>query len=329
MTMLQREIGRSGISASAIGLGTWAIGGWLWGGSDDAASIAAIRASIDNGVTLIDTAPGYGLGHAETLVGEAIASRRDEVIIATKCGLNWHHGKGTPFFEELGHSVSRYLGADGIRYEVDESLRRLGTDYIDLYITHWQDAATPISETLEALEGLKAEGKIRAIGASNVSPQDLDAYLAAGRIDAIQEKYSLIDRELEAGLLPTARAQHVSLLSYSPLGQGLLTGLVGPDRVFAGDDLRRDNPRFSLENRRKCMAFAQAIKPLADRHGATVSQVVIAWTMMQPGIDFVLCGARGSEQAIENAQAGHIVLGPEGIAAVDAAAATHLTALDV
>ena len=149
--MLEREIGRSGIKASAIGLGTWAIGGWMWGGTDRASSIAAIQASIDEGVSLIDTAPAYGQGLAEEIVAEAIRGRRDEVVLATKCGIVWHTQKGRHFFDYDGQPVHRYLGREAIFYEVEQSLRRLKTDYIDHYITHWQDETTPIAETMEAL----------------------------------------------------------------------------------------------------------------------------------------------------------------------------------
>ncbi|TIR34434.1 MAG: aldo/keto reductase, partial [Mesorhizobium sp.] len=194
---ITRSIGKSGVVASAVGLGTWAIGGWMWGGTDEAESIAAIQASIDAGVSLIDTAPAYGLGRSEEIVGKAIKGRRDRAVIATKCGLNWHSKKGNHFFDQDGTPVNRYLGADGIAYEVEQSLRRLGTDYIDLYITHWQDPTTPIAETMEALERLKSAGKIRAIGASNLNAAELQQYVAAGQLDAIQERYSMLDREIE------------------------------------------------------------------------------------------------------------------------------------
>ena len=171
--MLTREIGRSGIQASAIGLGTWAIGGWMWGGSDERQSIAAIQSSIDEGVTLIDTAPAYGQGQSEEIVGKAIRGRRDKVVLASKCGLVWHTTKGKHFFDYEGRPVHRYLGRESIAYEVEQSLKRLGTDHIDHYITHWQDEITPIEETVAALEDLKRQGKIRSIGASNVSTGDL------------------------------------------------------------------------------------------------------------------------------------------------------------
>jgi methylglyoxal reductase len=326
--MLQRTIGASGLSASAIGLGTWAIGGSMWGGSDDTSSIRAIEAAVASGITLIDTAPGYGLGHAETLVGRALKGKRHEVVIATKCGLNWTHGRGTRFFEDMGKEVYRYLGRDGILHEVDESLRRLNTDYIDLYITHWQDATTPIEETMRTLDDLKAVGKIRAIGASNLSGDDLETYVAAGGIDAIQERYSLIDREIETTLLPMAKRNDIATLSYSPLALGLLTGLIGPERQFLGDDIRRDNPRFSVANRRRLAGFATDLKDVAAAHGASVAQIVIAWTVQRSGIDFVLCGARSPEHSFENARAGMLDLNASDVAAVDAAAARWLVGLD-
>lgn len=227
---LTREIGRSGVKASAVGLGTWAIGGWMWGGTDEAQSIAAIQASLDAGVTLIDTAPAYGLGRSEEIVGKALAGRRDKAVIATKCGLVWHTQKGNHFFDQDGKPVHRHLGRDSIVHEVEESLRRLGTDYIDLYITHWQDPTTPIEETVAALEELKQAGKIRAIGASNVNRSELEQYIETGSLDAIQERFSMIDRQIETDLLPLTIANGVSTLSYSSLALGLLSGAIGPER---------------------------------------------------------------------------------------------------
>lgn len=323
-TQQLRAMGGSDVLASAIGVGTWAMGGSMWGGSDERDSVAAIKASIDNGVSLIDTAPGYGLGLAEELVGRAIKGRRDEVVIATKCGLNWHHGRGNHFFDDLGRKVHRYLGRDGILHEIDESLRRLGTDHVDLYITHWQDPTTPIEETMTTLLDLKQVGKIRAIGISNASPGDLAAYLAIGPVDAIQERYSMLDREIERTLLPICRQNNIAALSYSSLALGLLSGRIGPDRVFRGDDLRKDNPRFSRQNRERVSEFAAALAPLARARDASVAQIVIAWTIAQPGLTYALCGARDATQAVENARAGTIVLGAEDLALIDTAIAAHL-----
>lgn len=325
--MLQRKFGRTGIGCSAIGLGTWAIGGAMWGGADDAASRRAIAASLDAGITLIDTAPGYGLGHAETLVGEVIRGRRDQVVLATKCGLNWHHGRGPYFFEQYGAKVHRYLGREGIEHELEESLRRLGTDRIDIYITHWQDPTTPIEETVETLLRLKEAGKIRAIGASNLAPGELSRYIATGGLDAIQERYSLIDRGLERSLLPAAVAAGVAAMAYSPMAMGLLTGGITPERRFDGDDIRRDNPRFSVANRQAVRDFAAALGDIMAAHAITLGQLVIAWTLRQPGIDVVLCGARDPGQALQNARAGAVSLNAAELAAIDAAAGRHLAAL--
>ncbi|MFS8146546.1 aldo/keto reductase [Rhizobium sp. BR 249] len=325
---LTREIGRSGVKASAVGLGTWAIGGWMWGGTDEAESIAAIQASLDDGVTLIDTAPAYGLGRSEEIVGKALAGRRDKAVIATKCGLVWHTGKGNHFFDQDGRPVHRHLGRDSIVHEVEESLRRLGTDHIDLYITHWQDETTPIEETVAALEELKQAGKIRAIGASNVSREELGEYIATGSLDAIQERFSMIDRQIEADLLPLTIANGVSTLSYSSLALGLLSGTISPERVFFGDDQRKDNPRFSVANRRKAKDFSEAIRPVAERHEASIAQTVIAWTLAQPGVTFALCGARNPAQALDNARAGTLRLSTADLAAIDTAISAQLATME-
>ncbi|MDQ4405638.1 aldo/keto reductase [Rhizobium sp. AN63] len=327
-SILTRTIGGSGISASAVGLGTWAIGGWMWGGTDERQSIAAIQASIDAGISLIDTAPTYGMGLAETIVGKAIAGRRDKVVLVTKCGLVWHVNEGAYFFHQDGKPVHRYLGAASIRHEVEESLKRLGTDYIDHYVTHWQDATTPIAETVETLVRLKDEGKIRSIGASNVSPEDLVAYIATGALDAIQEEYSMVRRDIETTLLPLCRTSAVSVLSYSSLALGLLSGKVGPERVFAGDDQRKGNPRFSQANREKIARLTRGLEPVAEAHGASIAQVVIAWTIAQPGITFSLCGARDPAQAVENAAAARLRLAENELALISAGVAEHLVGLD-
>ncbi|MCG5487520.1 MAG: aldo/keto reductase [Sinorhizobium meliloti] len=325
---IMREIGRSGVAASAVGLGTWAIGGWMWGGTDERESVAAIHASLDAGVTLIDTAPAYGLGRAEEIVGKALSGRRDKAVIATKCGLVWHTRQGNHFFDQDGRPVHRHLGRESIFHEVEQSLSRLGTDYIDLYITHWQDPTTPIEETMRALEDLRAAGKIRAIGASNVNLEELEIYVKIGGLDAIQERFSMLDREIEAQLLPVTTANGLATLSYSSLALGLLSGSIGPERVFSGDDQRRDNPRFSVANREKVTRFAEAIRPIAQEHEASIAQIVIAWTLAQPGITFALCGARNPAQALDNARAGTIRLSAEDLSTVEAAIAAELANMD-
>lgn len=322
--MRMRKLGHSTIETSVIGLGTWAMGGWMWGGTDERASIDAIQASLDAGVNLIDTAPAYGLGKAETLVGKAIQGRRDKVVLSTKCGLVWHTRQGKHFFDESGTPVHRYLGGASIRHELEQSLKRLQTDRIDLYFTHWQDATTPIEETMATLLDLKQEGKIRAIGVSNVTPDELRAYLRSGVIDAIQERYNMLDRGIEATLLPVCAAHGVSTLSYSSLALGLLSGKMRPERKFEGDDLRRRDPRFSAENLRKLEPFFESLAPMAAAHGLTVAQLVIAWTLEQPGITYALCGARTALQAVENAGAGKIVLSVADVKAISDVAARRL-----
>ena len=324
MAQLIREIGKSGVSASAIGLGTWAMGGWMWGGHDDANSIKAIQASVDAGITMIDTAPAYGLGRAEELVGKAVEGRRDQVVIATKCGMVWDTDKGNYFVDEHDKKIHRYLGAESVRAELETSLKRLRTDYIDLYITHWQDPTTPISETMGVLEDLKREGKIRAIGISNVNADEMTQYLASGQLDCIQECYNMLERKLEDQLVPMCLENNVAVLSYSSMALGLLSGKIGPDRVFEGDDLRRENPKFSVENRQRVADFMKVLQPIAAAHNVEPGQVVIAWTIAQPGITFSLCGARNPAQAIENARAGEIALSTDELAAIDSAIAAHL-----
>jgi methylglyoxal reductase len=322
--MLTREIGGTGIKASAVGLGTWAIGGWMWGGTDDVAAEEAIRAGLDAGITLIDSAPAYGLGHAEEVVARAIKGRRDQVVIATKCGLVWHDQRGPYFFSQGGLAVHRDLSSSAIRHEVEQSLRRLETDRIDLYITHWQDPTTPIAETVDVLKALEAEGKILAFAASNTSPDDVAAYKAAGGIAAVQEEYSMLERRIEATHLSTCRAAGISVMGYSVLALGLLSGKITADRTFAGDDQRRDNPRFSSENRSRVDRLMCTIRPIAEAHGVSPAQVVIAWTLAQPGLTFALCGARNPDQARENAGAGHLRLSATDIETIGLAAKTHL-----
>ena len=325
--MRTTKLGASGIECEDVGLGTWAMGGWMWGGADDVAAIEAIRASLDAGVCLIDTAPAYGLGRAETLVGTALEGRRHQAVIATKCGLVWHTRKGTHFFDEEGRPVYRHLGRESIFHEVEQSLTRLKTDYIDLYITHWQDATTPVAETMDALLSLKREGKIRAIGVSNVDAPTLAEYLKHGQVDAIQERYSLIDRGIEAQLVPLCKQHDIAVLGYSSLALGLLAGPMDAQRQFSGDDQRKDNPRFSADNRRKLNAFFTDIEQVRARLGCTFAQLMIAWTTAYGSATVALCGARTPQQAIENAGAGKVVLSRGDLALIDGAADRHLTPL--
>lgn len=325
--MKTTTLGPSGIECSAIGLGTWAMGGWMWGGQDSAAATDAIAASLDAGVTLIDTAPAYGLGASESIVGAALKGRRHEAVVATKCGLVWHTQKGTHFFDEDGHPVYRYLGRESIFHEAEESLKRLQTDYIDLYITHWQDSTTPVEETMDALLTLKQQGKIRAIGVSNASPETLAEYLQYGPVDAAQERYSLIDREIEQTLVPLCTRHNVAMLGYSSLALGLLAGPIDPAREFTGDDQRASNPRFGTANRARLKAFFDELEPVRRQLGCSFGQLMIAWTLASGNVSVALCGARVRVQAIENATAGALDLPEEAVQRIDEAAARHLKAL--
>lgn len=315
--MLVRKLGSSGIEVSAVGFGAWAIGGWMWGGTDEAQAVEAIHAALDHGINLIDTAPSYGYGRSEEIVGQAIRGRRDQVVLATKCGIIWDRQEGefSAHANQFGvtkqpseKKLYRCLRPESIRRELERSLTRLGTTHIDLYQTHWQDSTTPIAETIGELLRLKEQGKIRAIGVSNVSLPQLKTY---GSINSDQERYSLLDRDIESnGILAHCRHHAIAMLAYSPLVHGLLTGKLRADRPYGPGDLRADNSRFTPESVEKINALLEKIKPVAKRHQATVAQVVIAWTLAQPGITSALCGARNPRQAVENAEAGRIELSP-------------------
>ena len=314
--MQYRSLGKSGIEAAVVGLGAWAIGGWMWGGADEAESIRAIHAAIDAGMNLIDTAPVYGFGRSEEVVGKAIRDRRDKVVLATKCGLVWHEERGELFFasdekhptEDGQIKVHRYLAPGTIRHEVEWSLKRLGTDCIDLLQTHWQDSTTPIVATMHTLMELKKEGKIRAIGCSNATPAQMDEYRAAGQLDVDQELFSMLDRRQERENLPYCAKYKIAFLAYSPLAQGLLTGKIGPERAFQDGDQRRGKPRFSSENRQKIQRLVDTFCPIAEGHGVSVGQLAIAWTVSQKGCTHALVGARTARQAAENAKAGAVEL---------------------
>jgi len=311
-----------------IAFGAWAIGGWQWGGADEERSIRAIHAALDAGVNLIDTAPVYGFGVSEEVIGRALRGRqRDQVIIATKCGLVWEGDRGEPAFRTDGKIITpdghmqvwRYLGPESVRRELEASLKRLQTDYIDLYQTHWQEATTPIEDTMAELLRLKDEGKIRAIGVSNATVEQIARYQKVGPVDCDQERYSMLDRKLEADQLPYLRQHDIALLAYSPLAHGLLTGRVTPDRTFPPTDMRAHSPRFSVENRQRVASLLAAIEPLAQARGITLSQLVLAWTFHQPGVTHLLVGARDEDQARANAAAGEITLTAEELAQIDAA----------
>lgn len=276
-------IGRSGLSSSRIGLGTWAIGGWMWGGTDEAELIETIRFAVERGVTLIDTAPVYGFGHAEEIVGKALAegALRDKVTIATKVGLAWKDG-----------ALYRDSRPARIRKEIEDLLRRLRTDVIDLYQVHWPDLETPIAETASALEDLRREGKIRAIGVSNYSPAQMDAFRSAAKLDAVQPPYNLFEREIEVDVLPFAKDTGLTVVSYGALCRGLLSGRMTTHTKFEGDDLRKVDPKFQAARFPQYLAAVDELKKLArERFGKSVLALAVRWVLDQ-GPTIALWGAR-------------------------------------
>ena len=316
--MLYRQLGKSDLNVSAVAMGTWAIGGLWWGGTEEQDAIAAIRAGLDAGINLIDTAPMYGKGLSEEIIGRAIAGRdRAQIILATKCGLDWESGNGEYFFTLPEGPVHKNLRPDNLRREVELSLKRLGTDYIDLYQTHWQDVTTPIAESMATLLDLQQQGKIRAIGVSNATPAQMDEYLALGRIDSTQPRYNMLDRAVEADYLPYCLQHSIGVLSYSSLNLGLLTGTVSPDRVFPDDDQRSKNPLFKPEKIAALNAMLEQFAPLREKYGLNQTQLAIAWTISRPGVTSALVGVRNAAQAADIAPGGGVVIAADDLAAMD------------
>ena len=316
--MEKRKIGKSGLLVSPIVFGAWAIGGWMWGGSDRKESIRAIHACLDHGITSIDTAPIYGFGHSEKLLGEAIKGKRDKYEILTKSGMRWEGTEGEFFFttndnDGLSRDVYKYSGRDSIIRECEESLSRLGTDYIDLYQIHWPDNTTPVEETMEALQTLLQQGKIRAIGVSNYSQEQMERANSVVDLSSNQVPYSMVRREIEEEIVPWCVENDCGILAYSPLQRGLLTGKITPETSFAPGDSRPDMPHFKINNLIKTNQFLDSIKPLAEEKGASLSQLVIQWTLQQPGITVALVGARNEKQVEQNAESAQVVLTDEEI----------------
>jgi aryl-alcohol dehydrogenase-like predicted oxidoreductase len=285
--MEQIAIGNSGLTTSRIGLGTWAIGGWMWGGSDEAESIATIRSAVERGVTLIDTAPAYGFGRSEEIVGKALTEGglRGRVAIATKVGLAWQNGE-----------VYRDSRPSRIREEVEASLRRLRTDVIDLYQVHWPDAETSIEETARTLEALRREGKVRAIGVSNHSPAQMEAFRTVAELDAVQPPYNLFEREIEADVLPYAASKGLTVLSYGALCRGLLSGKMGATSSFSRDDLRKLDPKFQGQRFRRYLAVVDELDRFAqEQFGKSVLALAVRW-VLDRGQTIALWGARHPAQ---------------------------------
>lgn len=316
--MEYRKLGKSDIEVSALAFGAWAIGGWMWGGADSRQAVQAIETAIDLGMTSIDTAPVYGFGLSEELVGKAIRGKRNKIQLLTKFGMLWDEKKGKFFFASKDNNgkdieIYRYSSKERVISDCDESLRRLGTDYIDLFQIHWPDPTTPVEETMEALALLQQKGKIRAGAVCNYS---LDLLIEAGKsyhLASNQVPYSMVNRQIEKDVVPYCMENNIGILAYSPLQRGLLTGKIGPGHHFNEGDSRPGTPYYKEPNLSNILHFLETIKPVAERNQLTTAQLVLNWTIYQPGITCALAGARSPEQVRENIKAADARISEEDI----------------
>jgi len=317
--MEYRQLGESNLKVSAITFGAWAIGGWMWGGAERKDALEAIRVSIDHGVTSIDTAPIYGQGLSEEIVGEAIkGQKRDQLQILTKFGMRWDLDKGTLAFKSKDNSgkdidIYKYAGKESVIQECEDSLKRLGTDYIDLLQIHWADVTTPIEETYEAVLRLKEQGKIREAGVCNYNVEQTKAANSVVKLASNQVPFSMVERGIEKDLVPYCIENKIGILAYSPLQRGILTGKIKPGHSFNEGDTREGNRFYQPENITRINAFLDELRPMAESKSATVAQLVIRWTIERPGITVALVGARDANQAIQNAKAINVKLSAEEI----------------
>ena len=276
------------LKVSRVALGTWAMGGWMWGGTDHRESIATIHAALAQGINLIDTAPVYGFGVSEEIVGAALVGVRDRAVIATKTGVEWHDGK-----------VYRNASRSRIMQEIDDSLRRLRTDYIDIYQVHWPDPLVPVEETAEAMRLLYEQGKIRAIGVSNFSVDQMERFRKVAPLHVLQSPYNLFERDIEAQILPYCRANNIVTLGYGALCRGLLSGRMRPDTTFDGDDLRRIDPKFQPPRFLQYLDAVRQLDGLAQRRfHRHVIHLAVRW-MLDRGISVALWGGRHPKQVDE------------------------------
>jgi len=308
-----RMLGTSGIKISSIIMGTWQAGKEMWAGIDDVESTTAIKAAYDAGITTFDTAAVYGDGHSEKIVGNALQDVRDNVVIATKV-------------------FSNHLKYQQVIDACHRSLKNLNTDYIDLYQIHWPPGSfgakpVPLEETMGALNDLKIQDKIRAIGVSNFSRSQMEDAAKYGKIDSLQPPYSLFWRKVETDALPYCFENSITVLAYSSMAQGLLTGKFGPDHQFAKGDHRFRNKLFQPENYARVQAALEELRPIADANNITLGQLALAWMISRPGI-CAIAGARNAEQAVQNAAAANVQLFEQDLAAVDEIGKTVTDPLD-
>jgi aryl-alcohol dehydrogenase-like predicted oxidoreductase len=302
--MRYRSLADTGERVPVLGLGTWAIGGDMWGPADERQSVETVRAAVDAGVVLVDTAPIYGDGTSERVVGQALEGLRSRVFLATKCGLR----------RDRDGSIVRDLRPDSVRREVEESLRRLRVETIDLYQCHWPDEETPIEDTAEALERIREEGKIRHWGVSNFEPRHIEAALGSGRPVSLQSQYSIVERLVEDGPLAMAKARDLSFLAYGPIAGGLLAGKYdtsGPPPRFDAGDARSFFYRFFSEpGWSRVASLVDTTVECARQMGTTPANLAVAWVLGRPGVTSALVGARSPQQALENARAADLDVEP-------------------
>jgi aryl-alcohol dehydrogenase-like predicted oxidoreductase len=312
--MEKRRLGTSDLEITPVVLGAWAIGGSMWGGQDDKEAIAAIHASLDAGVNLIDTAAVYGMGASEELVGRALRDRRDRALVATKCGLIWDTTReGTFKFEMIdvdgrGRPVHHDLRPEAVRAGCEASLRRLQRDVIDLYQIHWPDPGIRTEDSFGELLKLRQEGKIRWIGVSNFSAEQLAVGKRVAGIVSAQPQYNLLDRGIEPAVLPFCRREEVGVIAYSPMARGLLSGKFGAQHHFDANDHRGGLRWFKPEVMARVKAALDQARPMASAYGVSLANLAVAWVTGTPGITAAIVGARDATQAVENVRAAYVRL---------------------
>ena len=321
--MEYRKLGETDLECSVITFGAWAAGGWMWGGNEKNDAVAAIKASFDLGVTSIDTAPVYGQGESEEIVGRAINGiSRDKIQLLTKYGMRWDLKKGDFAMKSKNNQgkeieIYRYAGKESIIRECEDSLRRLETDYIDLYQIHWPDSTTPVSESMEALQRLIEQGKVRYAGVCNFNAEQMAEAEKTIRLASNQVPYSMVKRGIETEVVPYCIHNRKSIIAYSPLERGLLTGKMHPGYKFNEGDHRANLRFFTDQNMLLTSQFLEKIKPLAEEKGCSLSQLVLRWTLARPGITIALAGARNAEQAVSNARSVEFTLSGEEIRSIN------------
>lgn len=322
--MNKKQLPGTDIMLSPITYGAFAIGGWFWGGADEGEAIKAIEAAIDNGVTTIDTAPVYGMGHSETVVGNTIKGKRENIQLLTKFGMTWDGEEGDFAFDTKDNDgnpvkVYKFNGKQSVIEECERSLKRLQTDYIDLLQMHWPDSTTPIEETMEALEILIQQGKIRAAGVCNCPIDLLKRANAVLPISTNQVAYSMVNRSIEKDMVPFCIENGIGILPHTSLQKGLLTGKIKPGHVFNEGDHRPNTPYFKEHNHKEVMKVLENIQQIATARNISLAQLTINWTMQQPAITSVLVGARDAAQMLDNVKAASFKLTPAELATINTA----------